>query len=191
MRCKVVAVVAFAVASNAGTASGATLTVPVDVAIPVVLTAAVTSSTAHVGDAFDFKTAKDEKLGAIVVPAGSPGHGRLAVATPAGEHRNGSLSLQADTIDLPDGNAVSVNMDVSKPPRGHLSERTTRWRWIPIVVGVVPVVKTRVRGDLILEAGTGFGVITTMPRSVPAPLVTATPAAGTPPLPSPLGSPSS
>ena len=165
----------FAIASNATVVSGTTLTVPVDVAIPVVLTAPMSSSTAHVGDTFDFKTAKAEKLGAIVVPAGSFGHGRLAVAVPAGEHQDGRLALQADTIDLPDGSSVSVNIDTAKPPRGHFSERTTRWRWIPILVGVVPIVKTRVRGDLILDLGTAFTVVTTAPRSTPAPLATATP----------------
>lgn len=149
--------------------------VPANVRIPVELTQQITSQAAHVGDTFAFKTRADVKFGAFVLPAGSLGHGRIAVLTPAHDHINGTIALQADTIDLPSGESVAVNVDSAAPLRGHYANRHTRVAVLPVLVGIVPSVKTRVDGDLILDPGTPFAVLTTLPRASPAPLLTAPP----------------
>jgi hypothetical protein len=145
--------------------------------IDVALTAAITSETAQVGDTFAFKTSQDVKLGDVDVPAGTPGHGRLAVVVAAQGSQNGQLSLQADSIDLPAGPTVWVNIDTSVSPRGHYSQKGTRVIIIPLPVGVVPVFTSKVSGNLILDAGTAFRVVTIPPRKAPAPLLTAPPSA--------------
>ncbi len=169
----VVALVASAAAvSSAGAESP---TVPADVRIPVEVTEQITSQSAHVGDTFLFKTTKDEKLGDVVVPSGSPGHGRIAVVTPAQDRQNGTMALQADSIDLPGGRTIWVNVDNSKAMRGHLSDRHTHYKVVPLPIGIVPISKTVVNGNMVVEPGTPFLVLTTLPRLSPAPLVTAAP----------------
>ncbi|MDQ2858278.1 MAG: hypothetical protein M3R53_06460 [Candidatus Eremiobacteraeota bacterium] len=154
----------------------AALTVPVAVRIPVALTTTLTSQTARVGDTFAFKTTKSENLGGLVVPSGTAGHGRIALASPAHDKAQGSLALQADSIDLPDGRTVSVNVDVARPPRGHLANKHTRFFVVPLpTIGIFPALIQSQSGNLVLDAGTGFGVVTVAPRSVPAPLYTVAP----------------
>lgn len=163
--------------ATAGVAVAApTPLVPTDVRIPVALTERVTSLTARVGDTFAFKTTKDERLGELTVPAGTPGHGRVAVVVAAHDRENGTLSLQADSIDLPTGPTVWVNIDTAKSIRGHLANRHSHLTIVPLPIGIVPISRTRVDGNLILEPGTPFTVMTIAPRSSPAPLLTAQPA---------------
>ncbi len=166
-------------ATSAGAASvapvAATSPPPTNVRIAVELTDRLTSLTAHVGDTFAFKTARDVRLGDLAIPAGSAGHGRIAVVTPAHDRVNGTMALQADSIDLPGGTTVWVNVDPANAIRGHYSDRHTRIAIVPLLVGIVPTARTRVDGNLILEPGTPFTVVTIAPRSSPAPLVTATP----------------
>ena len=148
---------------------------PAGTTIGVELTAAITSETAQVGDAFSFKTTQDAKLGALDVPAGTPGHGRLAVVVAAHGGQNGQLSFQADSIDPPGAPTIWVNIDTSVSPRGHYSQKGTRVYIIPLPIGVVPVFTSKVSGNLILDAGTTFRVVTIAPRKGPAPLLTAPP----------------
>jgi hypothetical protein len=179
---------ALALLLTAGFAAGALAqtpaapAIPVGVKIPVVLVGTYTSETAHVGDTFQFKTTKDEKLGEVTVPAGTPGHGRLAVVQKAEGKQHGNLSLQADSIDLPDGRTVWVNIDTEKPPTGRLSKRHTT----PVVMPFVGAVVQTTSGDLVLDSGIPFGVVTILPRRAPAPLLTAPP---TPVPPAPSGAP--
>jgi hypothetical protein len=172
---KLAALAAFATAAAAtGTAFGEEQSaIPVGIRIPVVLTQTVTSQTAHVGDTFTFKTSKDEKLGDVEVPAGTPGHGRLAAVTPAQGKKRGNLSLQTDSLDLPNGHIVWVNIDTKKAPVGRLSKR----HLVPVLLPVpfVGGIYQTTSGDLVLDSGIPFGVVTTLPRRAPAPLVTATP----------------
>jgi hypothetical protein len=155
--------------------------VPVDVRIPVELTTPLTSQTAHVGDPFGFKTTKDEKLGMLEVPAGTPGTGRLASVQPAHDKQNGSLSLQVDSLELATGTLVWVNIDPSRPPTGHYSDKHTHYYLLPLPIGVVPGIYNSVSGNMVIDAGTGFRVVTIAPRTAPAPLVTASPSpSGTP-----------
>jgi hypothetical protein len=147
--------------------------VPVGVKIPVVLSATITTQTARAGDAFAFATAREARLGDLVVPAGTPGRGRLASVVPAHDKTNGSLTLQADTLDLPDGRTIWVNVDASQPLRGHYADRHTKVGFLPIPIFVGAV--STVSGNLILDAGTPFTVVTIPPRAAPAPLVTLPP----------------
>jgi len=153
------------------------LAVPAEARIPVELTQQVTSLTGHVGDVFTFKTVKAQTLGATLVPAGTPGHGRIAVVTPAHATEHGTMSLQADSLDLPDGNTISVNVDTKAPIRGHLSDKHTHFVVVPLLIGIVPIVRTTRSGNLVLDPGTRFSVVTTTPRTVVAPLLTAPPTA--------------
>ncbi len=148
-----------AAAACAGVALGSDAPVPVGVNIPVVLTEQVSSETAHVGDAFTYKTSKEVKLGELTVASGTPGHGRLSIAQPAGNGHDGSLWLQADALDLPGGRTLWVNIDPAKRPVGHLSKH-----------------------NLVLDPGAEFTVVTIAPRRAPAPLLTASPQ---PPAPAP------
>ncbi len=170
-----------AAASGARADATAALTVPVAVKIPVALTATLTSQSVHVGDTFAFKTTKSEDLGGLMVPSGTAGHGRIALASPAHDKVQGSLALQADSIDLPDGRTISVNVDAARPPRGHLANKHTRFFVLPIpTIGIFPALIRSQSGNLVLDAGTGFGVVTVAPRGMPAPLYTVAPKATEP-----------
>jgi hypothetical protein len=154
-------------------ADAASVTVPTNQFIRVALTQTLTSATAHVGDTFGFATTKDEMLGTLAVPKGTLGHGRLAIVRPAAGREPGVLALQADSIDLPDGDTVWVNIDPNGGPHGRLSDRHVRPGVSPIGLGYV----TSTSGDMVLDAGATFDVMTIPPRTVPAPLWTATPSA--------------
>jgi hypothetical protein len=162
-------------ACAAGLALADPVQVPAGVRIPAVLTQMLDSGTAHVGDVFTFKTAKDEKAGDIDVPAGTPGTGRLAVVRPAAGKTPGSLALQADAIDLPDGRTISVNIDSSQPLKGHLSKTHVIPVIVPVPGGIFPGAIRSQSGDMILDSGAAFTVLTVAPREVPAPLLTAPP----------------
>jgi hypothetical protein len=152
------------------------------VAIDVLLTAPVTSETAHVGDQFTFKTKADAKLGDLILPAGTPGQGRLAVVVPAAGGVDGQLSLQADELTPPSGPVVWVNIDTTFSPRGHYSKTKSTNFIVPLPIGIVPVHTQSSHGDLVLDVGTPFRVVSISPRAAPAALLTAPP---TPPPPPP------
>ena len=182
-----VAVACAALASTVGLASAEVVTVPTGVRIPVALSAAVTSQNAHVGDAFAFKTTRVARLGDLVVPAGAVGRGRIAAVTHAHERDRGSLSLLTDAIDLPDGRSISVNVDAAKPLHGHYANRHTRFKLLFFIVALVPVSKSSFDGDLVLDAGTPFDVVSAAPRTVPAAIPSPSPSASPAPSTSPAG----
>ena len=157
-------------------ALAAGLTVPDHVPIVVALTAQVTTLTGKVGDEFDFKTLKDQRLGALLVPAGTPGHGRLARVTAAHDRQNGTMALQADSLDLPSG-TIFVNIDPTEPVRGELAKNGTHFEKLPPPSTGAVVEQPQRAGNIILEPGTSFTVLTTLPRATPAPLLTAAPSA--------------
>lgn len=156
------------------------IAVPVGVKIPCILTQQLESGMVHVGDPFTFKTTKDVKLGDVDVPADTPGTGRVAIAQPAQGKQPGSLALQADAIDLPDGRTISVNIDTTQTIHGHLAKNHT----VPLILPGLVIGGYRTQtGDMVLDNGTSFGVVTVLPRTLPAPLLTA------PPTPEPTGPP--
>jgi hypothetical protein len=158
-------------------ALAASLTVPLAAPVPVALTQKLNSETAHVGDPFTFATTKAVTLGTLSLPKGTPGHGRLAAVRAAAGKKNGQLSLQADSLDLPDGDTIWVNVDPTKPLRGRLSDKRTRPILLPLPIGLGAGYTTGASGNMILDAGTAFTVVTIAPRSSPAPLLTPAPSA--------------
>jgi hypothetical protein len=158
-----------------GAARAASLTVPESKSIPVTLTQTITSQTAHVGDPFTFTTAQAVTLGTLLLPKGTPGHGRLAVVFPADANHAGQLGLQADSLDLPGGDVVWVNIDATKPPKGHLADKHSKPVFIPTPIGFGGGYRTTSSGNMILDSGTSFTVVTIAPRAAPAPLLTASP----------------
>jgi hypothetical protein len=171
-------------ASTIADAPSTDLSYPAGIKISVALAAPIDSQGAHVGDSFAFKTTRDVKLGDLDVPANSPGQGRLAIVVAAQGNQNGQISLQADRIDPPGGPTIWVNIDTSANLTGHYAKKNTKLLVIPLPIGIVPIVTNKTSGDLILDAGTVFGVVTVPPRDAPAPLLTA------PPSPAPAPSPS-
>ena len=141
--------------------------VPAGVNIPVLLVTQINSATFDVGDRYEFKTAKDEKLGSIVVPKGTLGHGRVSSIVRADKNHNGSVGLQTDSIDLGDGTPVWVDIDPKVTVSGHLADKHTRFYGLAI--------GTDYSGNMILDPGAPFTVTTITRRAVPAPLVTPTP----------------
>jgi len=159
-----------------GVALSASLTVPVSQPVPCALSETLTSQTAHVGDPFTFVTTKVVTLGTLTVPQGTPGHGRLAVVQAATGKQNGRIALETDSLDLPDGDTIWVNIDPSKPPKGRLADKHTKPIFLPLPIGFGGGYRTTSSGNIILDKGATFTVTTIPPRSAPAPLLTATPA---------------
>ena len=167
---------AFALAGSTIAAFAAeAVAVPLNVKIAVVLTQQIDSGSARVGETFGFKTQQDLKLGDLDLPAGTPGTGRLAIVQPAAGKMNGNLALQADSIELPDGRSISVNIDPTVRPQGHLTKHRTIPLVIPIPGAFIPGAIQRNAGDIVLDPGAKFQVVTVVPRRLPAPLLTAPP----------------
>jgi hypothetical protein len=150
--------------------------VPLGVKIPVELVTEINSATFDIGDRFEFKTAQDEKLGDVVVPKGTLGHGRVSNLVRADKDHNGSVGFQTDSIDLPGGTPIWVNIDPSVAVHGHLADKRTHFYGIAI--------GTDYSGNMILDPGSPFMVVTIARRAQPAPLVTPSPS----PAPSPSAS---
>ncbi len=161
---------------------------PAGVKIDVTLSQSLNSGTAKVGDVFAFATKSDRKLGTLDVPAGTPGHGRIAVVVPARSNVNGQLSLQVDALEPRGGPTIWVNVDPTVIPRGHYALTKSNNFIVPLPVGVIPVHLQHSHGDLVLDAGSAFRVVTIPPRAAPAPLLTAPPTA-TPVPPTPAATP--
>jgi hypothetical protein len=141
--------------------------VPVGVKIPVLLVTEINSATFDIGDRFEFKTAQDEQLGDIVVPKGTLGHGRVSNLVRADNNHNGSVGLQTDSIDLDDGTPIWVNIDPRVAVHGHYADKHTRFYGVAI--------GTDYSGNMILDPGSPFTVVTISRRAKPAPLVTPSP----------------
>jgi hypothetical protein len=137
------------------------------VKIPVELVTEINSATFDVGDRFEFKTTQDETLGDVVVPKGTLGHGRVSNLVRAENNHNGSVGLQTDSIDLADGTPIWVNIDPKVAVRGHYADKHTRFYGVAF--------GTDYSGNMILDPGSPFGVVTIARRAKPAPLVTPSP----------------
>jgi len=136
-----------------GGAAADTSAYQIGVGVDVVLTQPVTSETAQVGDAFYFKTAEEVKLGDVDLPAGTPGTGRLSTVVPATNSSSGQLALQADSLTS-GTQTIWVNIDTTVTPRGHYGNKR----------------------NLVLDPGMKFHVVSILPRSKNAALVTPPPA---------------
>jgi len=150
--------------------SAAPLDVPQGVSIPVVLTTELTSSAAVPGERFEFRTTAPVTLGSIVVPSRTPGAGRVASVERARRGHNGSLTLQTDELDLADGRRISVDVD-RRGLSGHYATRHVFPFVVPVLPFVAPAALSTRIGDLILDPGADFRVVTVRPRFTEPPLV--------------------
>ncbi|MBC5801101.1 MAG: hypothetical protein GIX03_06280 [Candidatus Eremiobacteraeota bacterium] len=157
--------------------------VPLGITIPTALSATVSSATAHRGDPFTFVTTQDENLGGVAVPKGTPGVGRIAAVSKAYKGHNGSVSLQADMLQLAGGRTVWVNIAPSAL-RGHYANKHVFPYILPIPPLIFPGAIFTRTGDLVLDAGTKFAVVTIAPRHALAPLI----GGAAPAAPAPVGS---
>jgi hypothetical protein len=135
---------------------------PAGLAVDVALVTPLSSGTCSVGDRFEFETTKDVVLGTLVVPKGTRGHGRVANVSRADATHDGTIGIQVDSIDLPDGTIVWVDMDPKAHVGGRLADKHTRIK--------VLAVATSYSGEMILPQGTPFDVLTIAPRRHPAAL---------------------
>jgi hypothetical protein len=135
---------------------------PPGLAVDVALVTELSSATSEIGDRFAFETTNDVTLGALFVPKGTPGHGRVASVTRADAQHDGAIAIQVDSIDMPDGTIVWVDMDPKAHVGGRLAQKHTRIK--------VLAVATSYSGDMILAQGTSFDVLTIAPRRHPAAL---------------------
>ena len=79
------------------------------VLIPAVLIGAISAASVHPGDTFRFKTTQAVTVGAVTVPAGTPGTGVVAAAQPGGRGvKTSTLDLEPRTLALADGTTIAV-----------------------------------------------------------------------------------
>ena len=129
------------------------------VLITVTMVSSVSSQSAKVGDAFTFKTTQTVRDGAITIAAGTLGHGIVsAVSAGAGTHR-GSLTLQPQYIQFPDGKRIGVapatgNATTYNAPR-HVFPFPIPVPGLLVVGGVV-----NSGGNVTIGPGTDFNVVT-------------------------------
>src|SRR5262245_13177625 len=85
-------------------------TIPPDTVIPLQMSSALTSRTAHVGDKFTATVTVPVYLnGPTVIPAGAIVEGRVTQVTPAKRmNRSGTIGIDFDDIVLPSGNRVGL-----------------------------------------------------------------------------------
>jgi hypothetical protein len=104
--------------------------VPANVAIPAALVGAVSAADVKPGDTFRFRTTAAVHAGAITIPAGTPGSGVVAAATPG--HRGAqpsTLRLDPRVLQLPDGEYLAIAV---APESAGVLDQTQRARGLPI-----------------------------------------------------------
>jgi hypothetical protein len=160
---------ALALASAAVPARAQTLDVPPGVRIPASLSDRVSSQDAAPGDVFHFTTAAPAQVGGRQIPAGTPGHGFVRLASPATKSGPGELDLQAASLDLQGGGTIAVTLTPqSATVRGPLYH-THFWPFPLPFIGV-GVVGTATRGDrnATLLPGAKLTLVTGTPSPAPA-----------------------
>ena len=81
-----------------------------NVLIPAVLIGAISAANAHVGDQFHFRTTAAVTVGALTIPAGTPGTGVIAAAQPGGRGvKTSTLDLEPRSLQLLDGTVIEVS----------------------------------------------------------------------------------
>jgi hypothetical protein len=87
--------------------------IPAGMEIPVSLTTAVSSETAHTGDVVEGQIAQTVDLGDTQIPAGSVVLGKVTEAD-AGKRmgRSGLLGIKFDTLRTPDGQSVPISAHI-------------------------------------------------------------------------------
>jgi hypothetical protein len=134
--------------------------------IPVHLTERLSSQDAKTGDTFGFDTSSSVEIGGQFLPAESHGRGVVVYAKAARGPQPGVLTLEVQTLDLPDGKKLAVGLepgqldrriegDVRQSPGGNAGG-------VPFSVGGSRAT------NIVYEKGTSF-TVTAPPPPTPEP----------------------
>ncbi len=131
--------------------------------VPCKLTERLSSQDARSGDRFGFDTTSSVEINRLFLPAGTHGHGFVRVAQAARGSLPGTLTLEARSLDLPDGQEVAVGLEA-----GQLDRRLARTSGA-LSAGSGSLVAGGPRPtNVVYEKGTEF-TVTSPPPATPAP----------------------
>ena len=141
------------------------LDVPLGVRVEVKLDRRISTQDDRTGERFNFETTRAFTLGDLVVPRGTHGWGQIELAEPrAGKDHGGRLSLSVHSLDLSGGRSIAVALPPLQSDPGSEPDRTTR---IVPVFGAIVVLEADPSGNVVLEKGETFVVITTSTGTPP------------------------
>lgn len=138
------------------------------VTIPVRLTERVSSSDAKAGQRFTFATLHEATVGDVQVPAGTHGHGIVAEARAARWDQAGKITLEVQSLDLPDGRSLPVNVptDASTAPKRDapkVPSLSTGLVPLPLVLHGIVLLGSAVQllhgRNATFESGTTFSIV--------------------------------
>lgn len=137
------------------------------VEIPVRLTERISSQDAQSGQRFGVETTRDVKVGDIVVPLGTKGHGVVEISQSARGQKPGKLVLSMRSLDLPGGGTISVSFAPTNPPKSNDAKGPP----LSLGNGAVAIGGYASAGtNVVYEKGTTFTVTTLVPNTfLPAP----------------------
>jgi hypothetical protein len=127
--------------------------------VPCKLTERISSQDAHSGDRFTFDTTSSVEINQLFLPADTHGHGFVRAAEPARGQHAGTLTLEAVSLDLPDGKQIPVGLEA-----GQLDRRPARGGRFSAGSGSAAVPAVR-ESNVVYEAGTAFLVDSPPPPS--------------------------
>ncbi len=130
--------------------------------IAVKLDDRLSSQDEKAGDSFSFELTGSVILDGVAVGAGTKGRGIVLAAEPGAGPHHGSLTVQAQTIDLPDGRHVPVALGPGSLDRG--PGRDTRGFVLPVGTTSVYVGSNR-DNNVVYEKGTRFTVVAPPPAT--------------------------
>jgi hypothetical protein len=131
--------------------------------VPCKLTERLSSQDARSGDRFGFDTTSSAEINRLFLPAGTHGHGFVREAQAARGSLPGTLVVEARSLDLPDGEEISVGLEP-----GQLDRRLARTGGA-LSAGTGPFVVGGPRAtNVVYEKGTAF-TVTSPPPPSPAP----------------------
>lgn len=161
-----------------GSARGQPSPAPSSVTIPVRLTERVSSSDAKAGQRFTFATIHEATLGDVQVPAGTHGHGVVAEAKAARWDQAGTLTLEVQSLDLPDGRSLPVNVpaDSSPAPKRDapkIPSLSTGLVPLPVVLHGIVLLGSAAQllhgRNVTFESGTTFSIVASATAATAAP----------------------
>jgi hypothetical protein len=130
--------------------------------IPCKLTERLSSQDARGGDRFAFDTTSSVEVNRLFLPAGTHGHGFVREAQAARGSQPGTLTVEARSLDLPDGQEISVGLEP-----GQLDRRLQRFG-AALPAGSGPLGGGTRETNVIYEKGTAF-TVTSPPPATPSP----------------------
>ncbi len=164
---------AFALAGAAPQPKPTYIDVPPGVRIPVKLDQRLSSQDAASGDAFAFETTATVSVGTLTVATGTRGNGVVEYAVVRHGARSGQLYLSVRGIDLGGGRIIPVALPADSRLAQTSEEHSTGAVPIPVYGKVIVAGGDVSSGNVVLEKGTQFDVVT-VSTATPAPLPTMT-----------------